>query len=165
MLYPDVLPFFQRLRALKQRSRNKPRLLLGILTNSDDRVPLILASLGLKVNPWRLGMEAERVQKNSEVHHDFDFVALSYDIGFEKPDRRLFDATKEMANVYKAANVKCIHIGDDLEKDYQGAEAAGWTGVLLDRNDQHTLHKRNRIGDLSEISFSALLEDLPLPAA
>lgn len=105
------------------------------------------------------------MHSDPEVNHDIHFVALSYDIGFEKPDKRLFDATKEMANVYKDANMKCIHIGDDMEKDYQGAEAAGWMGVLLDRNEEHTSHKINRIRDLSGVlmlsELSAILEDLP----
>ncbi len=54
---------------------------------------------------------------------------LSYDVGFEKPDSRIFDATKQML----WGQERFLHIGDDLEKDYSAAKRAGWEGILLDR--------------------------------
>lgn len=151
VLYPDILPFFQALRRRRQRSSNSSEILLGILTNSDDRVPSILTSLGLRVGPWRYGTEEGRLHATSETYHDIDFVALSYDIGFEKPHCGLFDAAREMASTSEGHITRCVHVGDDLEKDYRGAEAAGWTGLLLDRDNRYALDSANRIRSLAEV--------------
>lgn len=151
VLYPDVLPFFQALRRCRQRSSNSSGILLGILTNSDDRVPSILASLGLRIGQWRYGTEEGRLHAKSETHNDIDFVALSYDIGFEKPHCKLFDAAREMASTSEGDITRCIHVGDDFEKDYRGAEGAGWTGLLLDRDNMHALNNGNRIRSLAEV--------------
>lgn len=56
-LYPDVEPFLQTMRKLKQRFQDPdgPIVTLGIVTNSDHRVRSICTSLGLRVGPaeWR----------------------------------------------------------------------------------------------------------------
>ena len=151
VLYPDVLPFFQALHRRRQRSSNSSEILLGILTNSDDRVPSILASLGLRVGLWRYGTEEGKLHATSETYHDIDFVALSYDIGSEKPHCGIFDAAREMASPSEGHITRCIHVGDDLEKDYRGAEGAGWTGLLLDRDNMYALDSANRIRSLAEV--------------
>lgn len=150
-LYPDVSPLFQALRLRKKNSSSPSRVLVGILTNSDDRVPSILASLGLQVGPWRHGLEAEISHDKSKICNDIDFVALSYDIGFEKPHKRIFDAAKKMATSSEDEDIQYLHVGDDFEKDYRGAEAAGWEGVLLDRDSQYASQGINRIRDLTEL--------------
>jgi FMN phosphatase YigB (HAD superfamily) len=50
-LYPDVLPFFQTMRELRQNYSDPkgPIILVGIITNSDNRARTILESLGLQV--------------------------------------------------------------------------------------------------------------------
>ena len=151
MLYPDVFPFFQALRLHKQHSSSPSRVLVGVLTNSDDRVPSILLDFGLQVGSRRYGMETEKSLDKSKICDDIDFVALSYDIGFEKPHRRVFDAAREMAISFEDEDIHCLHVGDDFEKDYQGAEAAGWASLLLDRDAQYASHGINRIGDLTEL--------------
>lgn len=151
MLYPDVQPLLQALRTHKERTSETAGILVGILTNSDDRVPSILASLGLQVSPWRYGTEGASVHLEPKIHYDIDFVALSYDIGYEKPHSGVFNATLEMVNASGYDITRCVHAGDDLRKDYQGAEAAGWTGLLLDREDLFAQEKTNRIRSLAEI--------------
>src|SRR6185436_16098425 len=81
---------------------------VGIVTNSDDRVPGILESFGLRIGPGRCadpggGGEAEPhggvasgEGDEDGSGFDVDFVALSYDVGVEKPDRRIFDAAREL---------------------------------------------------------------------
>ena len=161
MLYPDVFPLFQALRLRKKHSSSPSSVLVGILTNSDDRVPSILASFGLQVGPQHHGIEAEKSHDKSKICNDIDFVALSYDIGFEKPHRRIFDAAKKIATSSEDENIHCLHVGDDFEKDYQGAEAAGWTGVLLDRDAQYASHGVNRIRDLTELQRYAIINSTP----
>ena len=60
-LYPDVNPFFRRMRDLKDIRRRGAggggagfnNLVIGVVSNSDDRVPDILKSLGLTVGETR----------------------------------------------------------------------------------------------------------------
>ena len=151
VLYPDVPAFFEAIRIHKERTSHSADLLLGILTNSDDRVVSILESFGLQVNPWRYGTKKVGIaHANPKICDDIDFVALSYDVGFEKPHRRIFDATREMAESRFEVS-HCIHVGDDLEKDYQGAEAAGWKSFLLDREDIHASESIERLRSLTQV--------------
>jgi FMN phosphatase YigB (HAD superfamily) len=152
-LYPDVLPFFRSLGdSTTDLHRHKQNTTIGVLTNSDDRVPRILSSLGLQVGSRRYGEPLHDQQKNPYRNHDIDFVALSYDVGFSKPDPRIFDATKKMAQKAVGQDLRCIHIGDDLEKDYYAAQAAGWQSVLLDRKDEHIDPALSRVVELSDLS-------------
>ena len=147
MLYPDVLPFFDAIRTTRSAD-----LLLGILTNADDRVITILESFGLQVNPWRHGTKKVGIaHANPKICDDVDFVALSYDVGFEKPHRRIFDAARDIADSLQFEVSHCIHVGDDLRKDYQGAEAAGWKGLFLDREEIHASESIKRLRSLTQV--------------
>ena len=124
---------------------------IGILTNSDDRVPQILSSFGLLVGPWRYGTHPPSQWRPLDNYHDIDFVALSYDIGFSKPDPQIFKATKEMAQQAIKDSLECLHVGDDIEKDYEAAQAAGWRSVLLDREREYRDRGVSCISELSEL--------------
>ena len=150
-LYPDVLPFFKFLRQMKAVSREESawsRAIIGVITNSDDRVPLILSNFGLQVGSGRYGSDR---QASLEAEDDINFVMLSYDVGFEKPDPEIFDFTKEMV----PGHGRFIHIGDDLQKDYYAAKRAGWDGYLLDRElkiSHENVGSVNRITNLQELT-------------
>ena len=151
-LYPDVLPFFRSLReATGYLHTYRSDIKIGVLTNSDDRVPQILSSLGLSVGPWRYGTGLSNQQRPSGNYHDIDFVALSYDIGFSKPDPQIFEATKKMAQQATKDSLECLHVGDDLEKDYKAAQVAGWRSVLLDREREYKDRGVPCISELSEL--------------
>ncbi|KZF22474.1 HAD-superfamily hydrolase [Xylona heveae TC161] len=98
MLYPDVLPLFQEIR---NKRDGKPsawpweRTIVGIITNSDDRVPDVLSNFGLKVGARAVGRKGQKIGE-IEKDDDIEFVVLSYDVGAEKPDRRIFEAAKDM---------------------------------------------------------------------
>lgn len=127
---------------------------VGIITNSDNRVPSILHSLGLSVRPLNLGgPQWDFTQVNGSVGEaqDIDFVALSYDIGFEKPDRRVFDAVKEMMKQVEDVDCEFLHVGDDLEKDVNGAKAAGWESLLLDREMKYVDASAHEVQDMDEL--------------
>lgn len=47
-------------------------------------------------------------------------MILSYDVGFEKPNRRIFDAAKELVHVEEDVECGYIHVGDDLERMLEG---------------------------------------------
>lgn len=145
-LHPDVLPFFQALRkAKKSPDSNDPlsSLRIGIISNSDDRVPSILSSFGLRVGPRRHGGSSETCNPDRQGRDDIDFVALSYDVGVEKPDPKIFEAARELGAMGGDLEPgECLHVGDDLVKDARGAEAAGWKSLNVDRSGEKDHHLR-----------------------
>ncbi|KAI9852794.1 MAG: hypothetical protein M1830_006769, partial [Pleopsidium flavum] len=173
-LYPDVLPFFHFLRLQREsQAHSKPssissqwpwhQTIVGVITNSDDRVPSILESLGLTVSALRFGLPTLG-SHSAPGDEDVDFVALSYDVGEEKPHHLVFDAAKELLRTRLELEPReveeefgLLHVGDDMEKDVLGARNAGWGSVLLDReevyanNTEVTNGSVKRIVDLIEL--------------
>jgi putative hydrolase of the HAD superfamily len=119
-LFPDVLPAFERLKAKGVR--------LGLVTNYDSRVFVVIEALGLA--PF------------------FDTVAIPALAGAAKPDPRIFRwALGEMGA--DAADV--VHVGDELADDVRGAEGAGLRAVLVDRIGGSAPAGVARIEKLTEI--------------
>lgn len=166
-LYPDILPFLKRVQSLPCPP------IVGVITNSDYRVPAILCSLGLRVKTLRYGsgggsrhdlVSIRTKTQRRGITGEITFVTTSYDAGVEKPHRAIFDAARELAGgILKEKNnkfmegrmameeeelspEKCMHIGNDLNKDYLGARDAGWQAVLLTR-DKRRKKKKPRSGD------------------
>lgn len=150
-LFPDVPPFLQRVRRNRSlQTQGIPEVVLGIITNSDDRVLSILSSLGVSVAHPTAPHSIAPVW-TSQNDKDFQSIALSYDVGFEKPDRKIFDSSKSFIQEKKGTEYQYVHIGDDLDKDVKGADAAGWKGVLLDRNDRCREEGISRVRSLADI--------------
>eukprot|EP00731_Ephydatia_muelleri_P032209 Em0023g716a len=103
-VYPDVVPTLQ---TLKQKG-----LVLGVISNFDDRLKPILRSL--------------------KIADLFDFTLASYEVGFCKPDPRLFQLALTMAQVRAD---QATHVGDNYELDYKAAGAAGMRSLLLTRKE------------------------------
>ncbi|KAJ5970831.1 uncharacterized protein N7479_000749 [Penicillium vulpinum] len=161
-LYDDVLPFFHRLRKLKSAHKwSFDRIIVGVVSNSDDRVPAVLKSLGLTVGDMRadqdrssmdlpgferrnseedVAEEYDEDRKNINYNLDIDMVITSYEAGQEKPHRLIFDVTRRQALkvarpwLTSRTKFKSVHVGDDFEKDYTAARDAGWESYLLIRN-------------------------------
>jgi len=153
-MYPDVLPFFRMIRHMKNhRVRNGAhhglwpwdKTIVGIITNSDNRVPGILSSFGINVGPSRY--HDMKPSNPKDGGYDIDFTVLSYDVGAEKPDGRIFAAAEEMLaatlneslssssdTAPPVSSFEKIYVGDDLHKDVFGAQDAGWSSVLLERD-------------------------------
>lgn len=146
-IFPDVKPFFQMLRDHSLTSIVEPwpwnKTVVGIITNSDDRVPGILESFGLEVGAGRVGVPDHRLEEG--LKDDISFVVLSYDVGVEKPERRIFDAAVDSFNEIlarrddglKVDNFEKLYVGDSLEHDFFGAKRAGWNALLLDRSEHY----------------------------
>jgi len=83
---------------------------LGILSNFDSRLYQVLKVLDLA--PF------------------FSSVTLSTEVGAAKPDPQIFKAALAK---YPVDPGGAWHIGDSLTEDYQGAGAAGLTGIWLKR--------------------------------
>ena len=169
-LYPDVLPFFEALRNRRSIGTNDPfcrwkTIVVGVITNSDDRVPRILESLGLVVGSRTVEDVTGNSTEGSPVE-DISSVVLSYDVGYEKPDRRIFEAAKELfvdimgsetsnEGIGPLENFELVYIGDDLKKDVWGARNAGWNSILLDREGNHK--ERFRAGN--DIAAATISEE------
>ncbi|KAL4895518.1 hypothetical protein BDV59DRAFT_156146 [Aspergillus ambiguus] len=166
-LYDDVEPFLKRVRCAKTHEGPLgpfERVLVGVISNSDDRVPAVLESLGLRVGSCRAdedisslklpGFE-ERVETASRADClgdydnavcDIDLVITSYEAGEEKPNSHIFDVARRQSirlatqgkglNADAAGSWTCIHVGDDYDKDYQAATNAGWSAYFLPRNGE-----------------------------
>ena len=79
--------------------------------------------------------------------NDIQFIVMSYDVGFEKPDPRIFKAAE---NLMLASDF--IHVGDDPVKDIFGASESGWKCILLDRDNHHHESKHlERVANLVEL--------------
>lgn len=141
-LYGDVLPFFEYLRRVKSgktEGYENPwkwdHTVVGVISNSDDRVFGVLKSLGVGV------MQPRNEKAKTSPDPDIDFVVLSYDVGVEKPHSKMFETAENMLKetlLERKRNQSIdefekLYVGDDLKKDYFGAKAAGWNALLLDR--------------------------------
>lgn len=142
------------LQALKHQNRQRRfnRIVIGVVTNSDDRVPSILSSFGLKVSPLRYGGTDLKLDEFAQKDYDIDFHCMSYDVGVEKPDSRIFDAAKHMLRQILAIRDgktlaeaeldvetwRKVYVGDEYAKDVTGAKNAGWNPVLLDADECFT---------------------------
>ena len=163
-LMPDVQHLFQGLRSLKiQRDSS---VIVGVITNSDDRVPDILTSLGLEVSPLRYG-SPKAALPDPEQPRDIDFSVMSFDVGYEKPDRRIFQAAEDVVSEIRSASspsgaspidtYQKVYVGDDYEKDIVGALNAGWNAVLIaSRTD---ISQYSRVKWLDEQAFGNVLDE------
>lgn len=88
---------------------------IGVISNFDPRLHDIL--------------------ENVNLVDSLKFVITSYEVGFSKPDKRIFEYAQLKCNLNLLPS-ECLHIGDDLQKDYEGARNAGWHSVLISDNIQ-----------------------------
>lgn len=136
--YDDVVPFLEKMERMKCIGNSNTawifdRVLLGVISNSDDRVFGVLKSLGLT------GRAVQHGLSSSNKLAPIDFVITSYEAGEEKPSRAIFDVAKREA--HRLADREgdqdghkgwvYVHVGDHYEKDYRAAINAGWNSYFL----------------------------------
>jgi putative hydrolase of the HAD superfamily len=102
MLHDDVLPCFEALRPAR----------FGIITNGQRDFQQAKID-GVELAPW------------------LEHVIASGDVGFTKPDARIFQLACAVFGVEPA---DAVYVGDRLHTDAIGAARAGLTGVWLDRH-------------------------------
>jgi putative hydrolase of the HAD superfamily len=97
-----------------------PRFRLAVISNFDGRLRFILQHLGI-----------------SEYFPD---VFISSELGADKPDPEIFRRAVELMNLNPD---QVLHVGDDPERDWKAASAAGLSLFRLDRprNSLHDLLK------------------------
>jgi putative hydrolase of the HAD superfamily len=115
----------ETLSALERRS-----LILDVISNFDSRLNGILEGLG--------------------VAHRFKHIFLSSRAGYAKPAPEIFHKALEQHGL-KAADA--LHVGDSQQSDFRGANDAGLTGVLLERNGESHAGVSPCITSLKNILF------------
>lgn len=150
-LVPDLLHFLRSKSSPQPSSSSPPpSITLGIISNSDPRVPFILHDLGVGILHYHThaplsstSHALDHPSPTSAKHAKngyLDFLTLSYDVGVSKPDRGIFEAAErrglEVAGI-EGRGVeeggrfgRKVHIGDEFGKDVEAARNAGWEGVL-----------------------------------
>ena len=89
---------------------------LGVLSNFDSRLRSVLQEL--------------------ELADFFSSVTISSEVGAAKPDPLIFAAALAK---HSCAPQQAWHIGDSRRDDYEGANAAGLRGILVERDLQGNL--------------------------
>ncbi len=124
---PGIVPFEDTVLILAEL--RKRGMVVGLVSNLDTTL--------------------DRFCPDFDLASHLDFVIVSHEVGFEKPQVQIFEAALERAEVEACAS---IMVGDQYHADIVGAIGAGikplWLdrdGVFDDRNDCH------KIGSLMEI--------------
>ena len=89
-----------------------PRFQLAVVSNFDGRLRMILEQLG--------------------ISKFFSYVFVSSEIGADKPDPEIFRRALQFMNLPTA---DVLHVGDDPQRDWAAAEAAGLKVFRLERPD------------------------------
>ncbi|KDR75804.1 hypothetical protein GALMADRAFT_503824 [Galerina marginata CBS 339.88] len=108
----DAIPTIRRLR-------DEFGIRTAVVSNGDSRIRAVLEDLGFPIylNP----------------------IVLSEEEGIEKPSPDIFmkalefvntDAESSEGNIHPS---ECLHVGDELTCDYNGAKTVGWDALLLRR--------------------------------
>ncbi len=100
----------------------------AILSNADSRLRRVLSGLG--VTPL------------------VDEVFISAELGFEKPDVRIFRAVESRLQERPEA---FLHVGDSMVHDGEGARAAGWAWLVLDGVSAPASGRIRSLGELPAI--------------
>ena len=94
-----------------------------------------------------LNSSGQRLCKDMGLTGHVDFAITSGDTGFEKPDRRIFEAALTRADVVAD---DAAFVGDQLESDIHGAENAGLRPILMDRFSGYPDYEQHpRVTDMS----------------
>lgn len=99
--------YFQVHDYLKELQGRKIR--LGVISNFDKRLRNILE--GLKLSSY------------------FEIMFLSGEIGMEKPNRQIFEKAAKYFQINEMEEM--LHVGNDEEKDFNGARKAGARAALF----------------------------------
>lgn len=118
-LYDQTL---ETLAELKKRGY-----MLALLSNWDERLRSIVKGL--------------------ELANYFEHVFISSEVGFEKPDPRIFQNAEKSMQV---SADQILHVGDSIHHDVKGAEAVGWKVIHLTHKPE-AQREKNQIHKLSDL--------------
>jgi len=127
-LYDDVLPALDLLASRQIK--------LAIISNWDERLRPLLHKL--------------------KLDRYFETFAISWEVGFPKPSRVIFDHAANALNV-PAASI--LHVGDSPEMDVAGATGAGFHAVQIHRGRAASKTGISSLGELAAIIDKDKLND------
>lgn len=113
---PNVWELYPEVPAVLEKLQS--RFQLGVISNFDGRLRVVLQHLG--------------------ISKFFSHVFISSELGADKPDPEIYRKAVNLVNLQPA---EVLHVGDDRERDWEAATAAGLKVFRLDRN-------RNSVCDL-----------------
>ena len=117
-----------------------------------DAVPALeaLHDLGMPLAVLsNFGTHLRAVLERYDLIKFFDFAVVSAEVELAKPDPRIFDLVASRAAVSPG---RLLYVGDHVGDDIEGARAAGWDAVLIDRRDRQPEAECARIGSLLELA-------------
>src|SRR6058998_1457973 len=88
----------------------RPRFQLAVISNFDGRLRLILQDLG--------------------VSKFFSYIFISSELGADKPDPEIY---RRAVSLMKLHPNEVLHVGDDSQRDWEAASAAGLSVFRLER--------------------------------
>ncbi|HJV16829.1 MAG TPA: HAD-IA family hydrolase, partial [Bacillales bacterium] len=89
---------------------------------------------------------------NTNLNSCFDIIIISEEVGFSKPDKRIFELALNKLNVQPEA---ALFVGDDIEKDIGGCQIANIKGIWF---NPQMIKNDTEINPYAEIhSFDRLL--------
>ena len=149
-LYPDVVPFFERMRALQgKQTKDSSPLRFVLASNSDWRILIVCRQLGLHryidcsnspdgaiVNASHPELHmAPPLPRSQSIAEQAGGALLSYDIGYAKPQPHFFTEILHRSHLPSPVDPStAMHIGDSHSKDALPAAKAGFTSVWLNRD-------------------------------
>lgn len=153
-LFPDVIPFFDRLLSWQERSAED--LSVALASNSDERILLACKALGLDehvnctaalfrdtgpsihtgptvtstADPSNSPASPQKANRRAEISYRAGYerppAALSYSVGHAKPSASFFRSVLDLHGVSDdEQDTRVYYVGDDLEEDGLGAAQAG----------------------------------------
>tara|TARA_B000000437_G_scaffold165550_1_gene122206 strand:- start:72 stop:806 length:735 start_codon:yes stop_codon:yes gene_type:complete len=102
--------------------------------------------LGLISN---INMSGKKIAEKLGVSSYFNYVFTSEDLGYEKPNKMIFEKSLDIA---KLTPSEVVFIGDQVESDILGAKNANILPILLDRyNNYKNYSEVIKINDLFQL--------------
>tara|TARA_R110000850_G_scaffold216951_3_gene342413 strand:- start:1982 stop:2668 length:687 start_codon:yes stop_codon:yes gene_type:complete len=74
-----------------------------------------------------------RILRDLDLHHYFESIFLSCELGASKPDRRIFEAVSKAMDLPPHS---IVHVGDDPKCDWKGAKEAGFHHFRVGKHQQ-----------------------------
>lgn len=121
----------------------------------DDVLPTLdeLAARGFRmavVSNWDTRLRP--LLKNLKLLSYFETATISSEMGFTKPSPVLFEHTLKKLGLPPSS---VVHVGDSATEDVEGAESAGVSGILVQRNGKSGVNSISKLTDLTHL----LVED------
>lgn len=113
-------------------------LTVGVISNFDPRLNVTL--------------------ENVKLHDHFHFVLASYEVGYEKPDPRIFKEAMRASGLKDLGPEECLHVGNTAAIDYVGARNSGWHSFLV--HDRNPVQMKQRYGFVDPDHVFSSLYDL-----